>query len=173
MCVSGPGEYASGLFMNQKTFPMITKEEKRTIYVSDDGREYLTEEECLKREDYVKNVLGKIRYFRLEPTEEFEKNETHARMFVENLAVYADKWHYEIAMQFALNSYRAIFKVRQNVQFASFKLVWIDEDEFNKPYLRNRLDGNGVMEVENILLSPIDIYGFPEKWDYSEPLHYY
>lgn len=42
---------------------METKEITKTIYIANDGKEFLTEEECKEHETYVKEILRNISYF--------------------------------------------------------------------------------------------------------------
>lgn len=42
---------------------METKKVTKIVYIANDGKEFLTEEECKKHEKYVKEILRNISYF--------------------------------------------------------------------------------------------------------------
>ena len=42
---------------------METKEVTKTVYIADDGKEFLTKEDCEKHEKFVKEILSRIKYF--------------------------------------------------------------------------------------------------------------
>ena len=42
---------------------MEMKEITKTIYIADDGKEFLTKEDCEKYEKFVKETLSRIEYF--------------------------------------------------------------------------------------------------------------
>lgn len=145
---------------------MTTKEEKRTIYVSDDGKEYLTEKECKIRDYFVKNIMQDIRFYRLIPSAHYLEKYKLGRIY--NIAVYAEKYHYEIAMRFALEIYEKIFGVENNNEFINFKLKESSQDEFEDTIAVNYPRAEINVKIGQILLSKEQIQGFPEKWDYIE-----
>lgn len=42
---------------------METKKVTKIVYIANDGKEFLTEEECEKHETFVKKILSRIKYF--------------------------------------------------------------------------------------------------------------
>ena len=42
---------------------METKEITKTIYTANDGKEFLTKEDCEKHERFVEEILSRIKYF--------------------------------------------------------------------------------------------------------------
>ena len=42
---------------------METKEITKTIYIANDGKEFLTKEDCEKHERFVEEILSRIKYF--------------------------------------------------------------------------------------------------------------
>ena len=42
---------------------METKEITKTVYIANDGKEFLSKEECEKYEKFVKEILSNIKYF--------------------------------------------------------------------------------------------------------------
>ena len=42
---------------------METKEITKTVYIANDGKEFLTKEDCEKYERFVEEILSRIKYF--------------------------------------------------------------------------------------------------------------
>ncbi|EXZ16201.1 hypothetical protein M071_4461, partial [Bacteroides fragilis str. Ds-233] len=42
---------------------MKAKEITKTIYIANDGKEFLAKEDCKKYEDFIEKVLSRIEYF--------------------------------------------------------------------------------------------------------------
>ena len=80
---------------------METKEITKTIYIANDGKEFLTKEDCEKHERFVEEILSRIKYFciRCNPDLTETGNFSH-KIYV---AVFSKHYLYkDIAFQWAL-----------------------------------------------------------------------
>lgn len=142
----------------------ITKE----IYIAEDGREFLTKEECEKYEDFVKNTLSRIRYFRIICEPDLTETGCYQRHI--EVAVLAPKWNAyqkEVAFEWALRKFGHY--LMEGVQgwgfMPSFKIMPISREEYEKePDSRFSL----VKERERVFLSPEPVEGFPENYNYMK-----
>lgn len=142
----------------------ITKE----IYIAEDGREFLTKEECEKYEDFVKNTLSRIRYFRIICEPDLTETGCYQRRI--DVAVLAPKWRpyqKEVAFEWALRKFgRYLMESVQGWGFMpSFEIMPISREEYEKePGSRFSL----IKEKEKVFLSPEAVEGFPENYDYMK-----
>lgn len=142
----------------------ITKD----IYIAEDGREFFTEEECKKYEDFVKNTLSRIRYFRIMYCPDLtETGQYQRRIYV---AVLTPKWNVcqkEVAFEWALRKFgHYLMEGVQGYSFMpSFEIMPISSEEYEKePDSRFSL----VKERERVFLSPEPVEGFPENYNYMK-----
>ena len=83
---------------------METKEITKTIYIANDGKEFLTKEDCEQHERFVEEILSRIKYFciRYNPDLTETGNFSH-KIYV---AVFSKHYLYkDIAFQWALKKF--------------------------------------------------------------------
>lgn len=142
----------------------ITKD----IYIAEDGREFLTKEECEKYEHFVKNTLSRIRYFRIMYGPDL--TETGRYQCQTDVAVLVLKWNAyqkEVAFEWALRKFgRYLMEGVQGWGFMpSFEIMPISREEYKKePDSRF----SPVKERERVFLSPKPVEGFPENYNYMK-----
>lgn len=140
----------------------ITKD----IYIAEDGREFLTKEDCEKYEDFVKNTLSRIRYFRIMYGPDL--TETGRYQYQADVAVLTPKWNVyqkEVAFEWALRKFGHY--LMESVQgwgfMPSFEIMPISREEYEKePDSRF----SPVKERERVFFSPEPVEGFPENYNY-------
>lgn len=142
----------------------ITKD----IYIGEDGKEFLTKEECEKYEDCVKNTLSRICYFRIIYGPDL--TETGRYQHQTDVAVLAPKWHpyqKEVAFEWALRKFgRYLIESVQGWGFMpSFEIMPISREEYEKE-LDSRF--SLVKKKERVFLSPEPVEGFPENYNYMK-----
>lgn len=141
----------------------ITKD----IYIAEDGREFLTKEECEKYEDFVKNTLSRIRYFRIICEPDLTETGYYQRHI--DVAVLAPKWYAyqkEVAFEWALRKFgHYLMEGVQGCGFMpSFEIMMISREEYEK-----ELVSRFVSPVkERVFLSPEPVEGFPENYNYMK-----
>lgn len=143
---------------------MIEKEITKKIYIADEGKEFLSKEECQNYEKFVEEILSKIEYFciMLRP----DLAEIMAFQQKIYVAVYSNK-HYckEIAFNWAIKLFGYLRPSEQGYGFQPcFSLSQSNKIDFDecKP---TRL-GSRDLESERIFLSPIKVEGFPSNINY-------
>lgn len=141
----------------------ITKD----IYIAEDGREFLTKEECEKYEDFVKNTLSRMCYFRIIYGPDLTETGRYQRQT--DVAVFSKRgfYHKEVAFEWALRQQgRFLMESVQGYDFMpSFEIMPISREEYEKePDSRFSL----VKEKERVFLSPEAVEGFPENYDYMK-----
>lgn len=140
----------------------ITKD----IYIAEDGSEFLTKEDCEKYEDFVKNTLSRIRYFRIMYGPDL--TETGRYQYQTDVAVLTPKWNVcqkEVAFEWAFRKLgRYLMEGVQGYGFMpSFEIMPISREEYKKePDSRFSL----VKKKERVFLSPEPVEGFPENYNY-------
>lgn len=145
---------------------IIMKKRKiiKDIYIAEDGREFLTEEDCEKYEDFVKNTLSRIQYFRImcDP----DLTETGHYQCQINVAVLGSKWNEyqkEVAFEWALRRFRPY--LMEGVQgygfMPSFVIIPISGEEYKK-----EPSSRFSPAKERVFLSPEPVEGFPENYNY-------
>lgn len=138
----------------------ITKE----IYIAEDGREFLTKEECEKYEDFVKNTLSRIRYFCIMCMPDL--TETGRYQCQTYVAVLTPKWNIcqkEVAFEWALRKFgHYLMEGVQGYGFMpSFEIRPISREEYEK-----EPDSRFSPVKERVFLSPEPVEGFPENYNY-------
>lgn len=144
---------------------METKKVTKIVYIANDGKEFLTEEECKKHEKYVKEILRNISYFciRCHP----DLTETGNYMHKIYVAVFSK--HYfqkEIAIEWALQKFGSL--LGESVQGYGFQPHFNVSEVSKEAYeeCSATVWGGTPLKSEKILLSPIPIEGFPDNIDY-------
>lgn len=139
----------------------ITKE----IYIAEDGREFFTEEECKKYEDFVKNTLSGIRYFRVMYGPDLTETGRYQRQ--NDVAVFSKRgfYHKEVAFEWALRLQgRFLMESVQGYDFMpSFEIMPISREAYEK-----ELDSRFSPVKQRVFLSPEPVEGFPENYNYMK-----
>lgn len=137
---------------------MKTKEVTKTVYIADDGKEFLTKEDCEKYEKFVKEILSRIEYFciRCNP----DLTETGYFQHKIYVAVWSNhSFHYEIAFEWALRKFGHL--LGESVQGYGFQPHFSVSEVSKEEYEKCLKLGD-----EKIFLSPKSVEGFPENFDY-------
>jgi hypothetical protein len=159
-----PENTLSGLLIGKI---MEEKEITKKIYVANDGKEFLSKEECEKYERFVKEILSNVKYFRIDCHPDLtETGLFQHKIFV---AVYSSHYcHREIAFEWALRAFDGYLGV--SVQGCGF------QPQFNV-YESNKKDydecpptiwGGTSLKNERLFLSPKPIDGFIKNIDYMK-----
>lgn len=142
----------------------ITKD----IYIAEDGREFLTKEECEKYEDFVQEHISRMCYFRIIYGPDLTETGRYQRQT--DVAVLAPKWHAypkEVAFEWALRKFgHYLMESVQGWEFMpSFEIMPISRDEYEKePDSRFSM----VKKKERVFLSPEAVEGFPKNYNYMK-----
>ena len=144
----------------------ITKD----VYIAEDGKEFLTEEECEKYEDFVKNTLLRIQYFRILCGPDLTETGCYQRRI--DAAVLVPKWYLyskEVAFEWALRKFgHYLMESVQGYGFMpSFKIIPISREEYENEKEPDSRFGL-VKEKERVFLSPEAVKGFPENYNYMK-----
>lgn len=145
--------------MQEKTITM-------TVYVAQDGKEFLGKEECLKYEKLLEEVLSNIQYFSVFCDPDLTETGGFTREIL--VAVYSTRYfHKEIAFEWALRRLGYLEKGVQGYGWQPYfsigkitkeQYMSLEVTEFNKRHY-NKVQ-------EKVFLSPKRIDGFPENFDY-------
>lgn len=144
---------------------MEIKKITKTVYIANDGKEFLTKEDCEKYEKFVEETLSRIKYFciRCNPDLTETGNFTH-KIYV---AVFSKHYQYkDIAFQWALKkfgTYLGVSVMGYGFQ-PHFNVSEVSKEEYEK-YLPTEWGGSE-LESEKIFLSPKSVEGFPKNIDY-------
>ena len=133
---------------------MRIKRITKNIYVAEDGKEFLTEEECEKYEKIVKEILSNIKYFRVRYNPDL--TETGLYQNIVFVAVFAKFYHKEIVFEWALRRFGSL--LGESVMGYGFQPKFIIEECVDW--------GNLKLKDEKIFLSPKSVDGFPENINY-------
>ena len=147
---------------------METKEITKTIYIANDGKEFLTKEDCEKHEKFVEKILSRIKYFciRCHPdlTETgYFQHKIYVAVFSKN-GIFSK----EIAFQWALKKFGTY--LGESVQGYGFQPRF-SVSEVSKEEYENCPPtewGDLKLESDKIFLSPKSVEGFPENIDYMK-----
>lgn len=147
---------------------METKEITKIIYVANDGKEFLTEEDCKKHETFVKEVLCNISYFCIRCCPDL--NETGYYTHRIYTAVFSKNGLFskEIAFQWALKkfgSYLGESVMGYGFQ-PHFSVSEVSKEEYEE--CPPTIWGGTPLKSEKIFLSPKSVEGFPENIDYMK-----
>ena len=147
---------------------MRTQKITRTIYVADDGKEFLTASECEKHEKFVKEVLENIRYFcvRCMP----DLTETGLYQHKIYVAVFAKRYAFyqDIVMEWAIRKFKRY--LGESVMGYGFQPHFtinpVDTVEYSEcPPTKW---GGSEFKSERVFLSPEPMEGFPENVNYMK-----
>lgn len=144
---------------------MEKKEITKTIYIANDGKEFLTKEDCEKHEKFVTEILSRIKYFcvRCYP----DLTETGYFQHKIYVAVFSKHYLYkEIAFEWALRKFNGY--LGESVQGYGFQPQF-SVSEVSKEEYENCPPtewGGSKLKSEKKFLSPKSVDGFPENIDY-------
>lgn len=146
---------------------METKKVTKTIYIANDGKEFLTKEDCEKHEKFVEETLSRIKYFciRCHPDLTETGNFRH-KIYV---AVFSRHYFYgEIAFQWALKKFGVyLSKGVMGYGFQThFSVGMVSKEEYEE--CPATVWGGTPLKSEKIFLSPKQVDGFPENIDYMK-----
>ena len=145
----------------------MTKEQIRAAAINA-ANEVYDREECGKYEDFVKNTLSRIQYFRILCGPDLTETGIYQHQI--DVAVLTPKWHLyqkEVVFEWALKKFGHY--LMEGVQgwgfMPSFEIIPISREEYEKePDSRFSL----VKEKERVFLSPEEVEGFPENYNYMK-----
>lgn len=146
---------------------METKKVTKIVYIANDGKEFLTEEECKKHETFVEKTLERIKYFcvRCHP----DLTETGYFQHKIYVAVFSEHcFHKEVAIEWALQKFGSL--LGESVQGYGFQPRF-SVSEVSKEEYENCPPtewGGSKLESDKIFLSPKSVEGFPENIDYMK-----
>lgn len=136
------------------------KEENRKVYVAEDGKEFLDKKEC---ESYEKKV-GNIKYFRVAHSPDL----TETGSFVNRtyVAVYSNCYHHkDVVINYFLQKFGYLCTSVMGYGFqTAFDVYPCTKEDFIKA--ESNKWGGRPTQTTKMLLSPIDIEGFEERFDY-------
>ncbi|MCJ2381778.1 hypothetical protein MUN53_14390 [Parabacteroides sp. AGMB00274] len=144
---------------------MEKKEITKTIYIANDGKEFLTKEDCEKHEKFVTEILSRIKYFcvRCHP----DLTETGYFQHKIYVAVFSKHYLYkEIAFEWALRKFNGY--LGESVQGYGFQPQF-SVSEVSKEEYENCPPtewGGSKLKSEKKFLSHKSVDGFPENIDY-------
>lgn len=144
---------------------MEKKEITKIIYIANDGKEFLTKEDCEKHEKFVTEILSRIKYFcvRCHP-DLIETGYFQHKIYV---AVFSRHYLYkDIAFEWALRKFNGY--LGESVQGYGFQprfsVSEVSKEEYeNCPPTECR---GSKLKSEKKFLSPKSVDGFPENIDY-------
>lgn len=146
---------------------METKEITKTIYIANDGKEFLTKEDCEKYETFVKETLSRIKYFCINCNPDLtETGYFQHKIYV---AVFSEHYLYEdIAFEWVLRKFGHL--LGESVQGYGFQprfsVSEISKEEYETCSPTEW--GGSKLKSERIFLSPKYVDGFPENIDYMK-----
>ena len=117
---------------------METKEITKTIYIANDGKEFLTKEDCEKHERFVEEILSRIKYFCIRCNPDL----TETGNFSHKIYVAVFSKHY------------------------LYKDIEVSKEEYEE--CPATVWGGTPLKSEKIFLSPKSVEGFPENIDYMK-----
>lgn len=145
---------------------METKKIIKTIYIANDGKEFLTKEDCEKHETFVEKILSRIKYFcvRCHPDLTETGNFQH-KIYV---AVFSKNGIFskEIAFQWALKKFGTYLgeSVMGYGFQPKFNVSEVSKEEYDE--CSATVWGGTPLKSEKIFLSPKPVEGFPDNIDY-------
>lgn len=146
---------------------METKEITKTIYIANDGKEFLSKKDCEIYEEFVKNTLSYIKYFCIGCDPDLNETGyfTH-KIYVAVLSEYY--FHKEITIQWALRKigyFLGVGVMRYGLQ-PHFNVSEVSKEEYEECPATDW--GGTPFKSERIFLSPKSVKGFPENIDYMK-----
>lgn len=144
---------------------METKQITKTIYVANDGKEFLTKEECEKHEEFVKETLSRIKYFCVHCNP--DTTETGYFMHKIYVAVLSNYLHKEIVTEWGMRKFGYLGQGVQGYGFQlHFSVIEVSKEEYEK--CSPTIWGGRDLKSERTFLSPKSVDGFPENIDYMK-----
>ncbi len=145
---------------------MIEKQVTKVVYISDDGKEFLSEEECKKYEIFVKEVLSHIRYYLVLCNPDL--TETGCFQHKIYVAVWSYNFHKEVVIEWAFRKFGNY--LGEGVQGYGFSPCFdVVESDKNKYETCAPTEWGGMeLKSEKIFLSPKQVDSFPENIDYMK-----
>lgn len=144
---------------------METKTTTKTVFVANDGKEFLNKEDCENYEKFVKEVLSRIKYFCIQCHPDL--TETGYFMHKIYVAVFSKHYFYkEIVFEWALRKFNGY--LGESVQGYGFQPQFsvseVSKEEYEE--CSATVWGGIPLESEKIFLSPKQVEGFPHNIDY-------
>lgn len=145
---------------------METKKITKTVYIANDGKEFLTKEDCEEHETFVERILSRIKYFciRCHPDLTETGNFQH-KIYV---AVFSKNGIFskEIAFQWALKKFGTYLgeSVMGYGFQPHFNVSEVSKEEYEECSVT--VWGGTPLKSEKIFLSPEPIQGFPDNINY-------
>lgn len=145
---------------------METKEITKTIYIANDGKEFLTKDDCEKQEKFVEKILSRIKYLcvRCHP----DLTETGYFQHKIYVAVFSKNGLFskEIAFQWALKKFGTYLgeSVMGYGFQPHFNVSEVSKEEYEE--CSATVWGGTSLKSEKIFLSPEPVEGFPDNIDY-------
>ena len=145
---------------------METKKITKTVYIANDGKEFLTKEDCEKHETFVERILSRIKYFciRCHPDLTETGNFQH-KIYV---AVFSKNGIFskEIAFQWALKKFGTYLgeSVMGYGFQPHFNVSEVSKEEYEECSVT--VWGGTQKKKKKIFLSPEPIQGFPDNINY-------
>lgn len=139
---------------------MEEKEITKTIYIANDGKEFLAKEDCKKYEDLIEKVLSRIEYFciRCNPdlTETgYFQNKIYVAVFSKH------GYNRDIAIEWAIRKFKCYLGF--GVQGYGFQPHFNVSEISKKEY-----EGCLKLGYDKEFLSPVPVEGFPENINYMK-----
>lgn len=140
---------------------METKKVTKTVYIANDGKEFLTEEECKKHEE----TLSRIMFFCVSCNPDL--TETGLYMHKIYVAVFSKNcFQEEVAIEWALQKFGNL--LGESVQGYGFQPHFsvrkVSKEEYEE--CPATVWGGTPLKSEKIFLSPQQVDGFPKNIDY-------
>lgn len=141
---------------------METKKITKTVYIANNGKEFLTKEDCEKHEKFVEEILSRIKYFciRCHP----DLTETGYFQHKIYVAVFSEHYLYrDIAFQWALKKFGTYLgeSVMGYGFQPHFSVSVVSKEEYEECSATP-------LRGDKIFLSPKPVDGFPENIDYMK-----
>lgn len=146
---------------------METKKITKTVYIANDGKEFLTEE-CKKHEAYVKEILRNISYFCIRCSPDLTETGYYMHRIYAAVLSKDGLFSEEIAFQWALKkfgSYLGESVMGYGFQ-PRFSVSEVSKEEYEE--CPATIWGGTPLKSEKIFLSPKSVEGFPENINYMK-----
>lgn len=145
---------------------MEMKKITKTIYIANDGKEFLTEEDCKKHETFVEKILSRIKYFCVRCRPDLTETGNFQRKIY--VAVFSKNGIFskEIAFQWALKKFGTYLgeSVMGYGFQPHFNVSEVSKEEYEE--CSATVWGGTPLKSEKIFLSPEPVEGFPDNIDY-------
>ena len=140
---------------------METKKVTQVVYIANDGKEFLTEEECKKHEAFVKEVLCNISYFCIRCRPDLTETGYYMHRIYAAVLSKNGLFSKEIAFQWALKKFGTY--LGESVMGYGFQPHFSVSEVSKEEY-----KDCPPTESDKIFLSPKPVEGFPENIDYMK-----